>query len=196
MPAFPGPFPQPSSEGLAGYERQVIQLLPPGALWNLETGSTLRRVLQAISDEFSRIAYKADVDLMAESDPRTATQTLEEWEEFLSLPDDRVTEIAATDAGRRVAVTQKYIRRGGQNYEFFESLCAACGYPLLSIDLFANEISRVGDRVGVRLYGANWAYSMRLNLDEPTEGALTEEQFESVISAATQAHILATFTYA
>lgn len=198
-PTPPDPTPEipgtTLSFGSSAYLRQLKHLLPPGVLLNLEAGSVLSRLLEGLADELARVNARV-ADLLNESDPRTATETLAEWEAMLALPDERVTEIAVTAAERRVAITQKLIARGGQSVEFFTALCAACGYPLNSIDLFADAVLRVGFRVGDRCYGELYAYTMRLNLGTPTAGALSTAQFEAVIRHATHAHITVAFTYA
>ncbi len=196
MPVFVGTFGGEESSALSGYGRQLAQLLPPGArFWNLEEDSELRAMLDAIGDELERVRLQG-LDLIEESDPRTATATLEYWEDTVGLPDERVLEIPGTDAERRVAITQKLVSRGGQNYTFFETLSAACGYPLNSIDKFAESILRAGFRVSDRVYGAEWAYSMRLNVAAATAGALSHADFERVIRHATHSHIQVSFTYA
>lgn len=195
MPVFVGTFGSEDSSELSSYGSQLAKLLPPGPrLWNLEQDSSLKAMLDAIGDEFERVRVQG-LDLIEESDPRTATATLDYWEDTIGLPDERVLSIPGTDAERRVAITQKLVSRGGQNYAFFETLSAACGYPLLSIDKFAESVLRAGFRVSDRVYGAEWAYSMRLNLDTATAGALSHADFERVIRHATHSHIQVSFTY-
>ena len=173
---------------------RLLDLLPPGRLWQLEAGSFLHRLLVGIGDEVERVIVRAR-DLVEETDPRTATETIAEWERNLALPDEQVLSIPATLAGRRVAVTQKLVGRTGQDLQFFTALCAACGYPLNALDRYAAAMLRVNGRVGARLYGAAWAYSMRLTLNAPTAGALSTADFERVIRHVTHAHIVVVFTY-
>jgi uncharacterized protein YmfQ (DUF2313 family) len=177
------------------FARVLLKLLPRGRLLKLEEGSWLRRVLDAIGDAFDAVDTRR-ADLLEETDPRTATETLPEWERMLSLPDDQLTEIPATDAERRVACTQKLVRRGGQSYAYFESVCAACGWPLESIDLFSELVLRAGFRVSDRVYGDAYAYTMQLNLLAPTASAISEAAFERVIRKVTHTHISLIFNYA
>jgi hypothetical protein len=95
------------------FARTLRQLLPPGVLWLFEADSILSKSILALSDEFARATGRA-LDLVEESDPRTATETLDEWERVLGLPDDTVTAVPTTTAGRRLAIVQKLIRQGGK----------------------------------------------------------------------------------
>lgn len=178
----------------AAYVRMLKGLLPPGVLQRAEADAVLTATLEAIADELVRIDARGKA-LLAESDPRTATETLSDWERILSLPDERVTTIPGTTVGRRVAITQKLTGRGGQNYAFFEALCEACGYPLISITNFTDDVLRVDDRVDALLYGDVYACSIRFNLDTPTVGALPQADFERVIRHAVHAHVVSHFAY-
>lgn len=111
------------------YARQLRELLPPGAAFSPEDDSEISATLQALAQELARVDARG-VDLINESDPRTANETITDWERVLKLPDDRVTVIPATLAERQIAITQKYANRGGQNVDFFVKLCALCGYTL------------------------------------------------------------------
>lgn len=198
LPGTPAPVPDgtaPYTFGRMAYTRQLKALLPPGTLYRLEPSSTLSRTLEACADELTRVDGRG-ADLINESDPRTATETLLDWARNLGLPDEQVPELPNTPEGLRVAVTQKLVSRGGQNLAFFERLSAACGYPLVSLDRFVSQILRVGARVGDRLYGELYAYTIRLNVAAPTVGALSHADFERVIRRATHAHIRVMFTYA
>lgn len=183
------------------YGSHLANLLPPGKLWNLEGETGLHELLVGMGDEFQRVEDRG-VDLIEESDPRTADETLSDWERVLSLPDDLVTEIPGAPAARRVAITQKWVARGGANLEFYELLCASCGYPLLSLHRYQGDVLRIGFRVQAltptnasRVFGDVYAYAVLLTLGTSTPGALTQTQFEAVIRNRTQSHIQVVFEY-
>ncbi len=187
----------PIAYGPEAYASQLLQLLPRGILWNTQADSKLRAVMLAIGDEFSRVDQRS-LDLLEEMDPRTATETIEDWERILSLPDDRVLEIPATIEARRVAVTQKFVSLGGQSAAFFTALALACGYvldPAGPITKFANSVLRVGFLVGARVYGDAYAYSMQINISSTTGSALSNEDFERVIRHVVHSHIVVIFNY-
>lgn len=178
------------------YGIHLAKLLPPGLLWLVEEGSGLRKLFAGLGDELERVRLRG-VDLINEVDPSTADETIEDWERILGLPDDRVTVIAADLVDRQVATAAKYTAREGQNYAFFAALCATCGYPLDSIDLFADQTFRSGSGMaGYPLYGGQWAFTMQLNVtNDPSAPALTSTQFEAVIAHVTHAHITVIFNY-
>lgn len=181
--------------GSDSYVRMLKLLLPPGRVWNLEPDSIITKTLQALAEELARVDGRG-VDLINESDPRTANETIADWEKMLSIPDDRILVIPATLAERQIAVTQKYVSRGGQNYAFFEQLCALCGYTLISIDKFAGAgLLRVDDRCTERFYSNIFAYAVRFNLETPVGPALAQADFERVISHAVHTHVQAMFSY-
>lgn len=194
MPSFPFTLGGETSDEATPFATQLLRLLPPGQVWNLEPDSVLRKTLTAVGDELERVRVRG-LNLVSEGDPRSASETISDWERALGLPDTRVTEIPSSLAERQVAVTQKVVNRGGQNYGFFESLCGACGYPLHSITRYVDEILRVGFRVSDRVYGAGYAYSMLVTLDAPTGSYLEQASFERVIRHATHAHIQVLFEY-
>lgn len=174
----------------------IAKLLPPGRLWDLEPNSLLQRLTVAIGDEFARVQARA-LALIEETDPRTADETIADWERVLALPDEIVTAIPATLAARQVAVTSKYVARAGQNLAYFTTLCAACGYALVSITKYGGDgLARVADRIGTRLYGTAFAYSMLVTVtDTASPPALTHTQFEAVVRHHTHSHIQVMFTY-
>lgn len=186
----------------SAYVRQLRALLPPGILLTVDQSSALTKTLEAIALELARVDARAK-DLVSEVDPRTATETLEDWERILSLPDERVTAIPATVAERRIAITQKYTAREGQNFAFYSRLVAACGHELVSITKFANAVLRVGARCGdgvdypdARCFDSNWAFAFRLNIDAgPIPPGLPLADLERVIRHVTHAHILVFFAY-
>ncbi len=109
------------------YARQLKQLLPRGILWRLEPDSWLSRLLLGIADELARIDERGE-DLVDEWDPRTAVETLPEWERTLGLPDGCLP-LATTTAGRQAAVAAKMVARGGQTAAYFVARAAGLGFP-------------------------------------------------------------------
>lgn len=176
------------------YARQLKQLLPRGAVWLLEAGSGISNLLLACAEELVRIDGRGE-DLIDESDPRTATETIAEWEEMLGLPDEQVPEISAVLAERRLAVTQKLVARGGQSNSFFVTLALACGY-VVTVSNYNTLLFRSGrGRSGDRLYGTDYAYSMLVTVDPPVGDVLPQADFERVIEHAAHSHITVVFEY-
>lgn len=180
---------------MADYGSQLIKLLPPGSLWFLEQVSDLRALLAGLGDELERVRLRG-VDLINESDPRTATETIGEWETALGLPDAQVPVLSAILAERRSAVVQKLVATGGQNPAFYARLATACGWTLISVTPYASKVLRVKARVGDRVYGAGYAYSLLVTFHTPGgAGSLAVADLERVFRAATHAHITVVFSY-
>lgn len=171
------------------YARMLKKLLPPGRLWKLVQDSWISKVFLAIGDELARVHARAQ-DLLLESDPRTATEMLDEWEEFLGLPDDCDSPGSMTTTERRNAATQKLVSRGGQTPQFYIDLAAAFGVPGVTIDEFQYPVMRSGFRSGARCYGIQWAYVWTVNIPGTSNPGL-----ECRIERAKPAHTIVLFNY-
>lgn len=161
------------------YLRQLKALLPPGKAFNLESDGEVSKTLAAYAEELARIDARG-VQLIEESDPRTADETIEQWEEMLSLPDEQVLTIPATLPERQVAVTQKYTNRGGQNAEFFVRLAAACGYQLVDVDL-ATPVPSIDEVSGDGLL-ADGTYYYRVSAISPYGESVASVEVPATVS--------------
>lgn len=189
---FPGTDPEP--EVIARYTRQLQNLLPPGRAFSLDPSSNVTKTLEVIAEELARLEVRGD-QLIEESDPRTANETLEQWEEMLGLPDEQVTSIPTTLAERQLAITQKYIARGGQSVSFFTNLAAACGYTV-TVSTYHDLLSECGVfECGEELLALDAAYSMLVTVTAEETTALSHGDFERVIRHATHSHITVVFEY-
>lgn len=194
---FPSAFPLPGEPAVEkfsaeAYARTLKQLLPQGSLWNLEADSKLSAALLAIGEELARVGQRG-ADLIEESDPRTALETLGEWEAMLGLPDTAILTIPATTAARRLAITQKFVATGGQSSAYFTALAAACGY---TVTLSNYKLARSGlFRAGHYLHGYDYGYAMLVKVTATAADALTHAELEAVIRRVTHAHITVVFAY-
>jgi uncharacterized protein YmfQ (DUF2313 family) len=130
---------------------------------------------------------------MREADPRTATETLPEWERALGLPDEIQAVIPDSIEERQVAVAQRYASRGGQSRAFFIALAEALGYEGVTIEEFAASQLRVGFRAGDRCTGDEWAFAWRVHL--PASPAYAQLDVERVFRRAAPAHTTVLFSY-
>lgn len=177
------------------YARMLKQLLPRGPLWFVEPGSVLSKTLLAIADELARVGERGE-DLIEESDPRTATETLDDWERNLGLPDHCIEAIPATDEERRLAITQKLIKRGGQTPALYIALAAAAGYDVEITEDYGATIARSGKcRSGDRIYGEEWAHVWKVTADPPSGPALSHDELECIINRAKPAHTFVFFEF-
>ncbi len=170
------------------YARQLTQLLPRGPLWTTEAGSTLGKLLLGLSEELARIDARGEV-LLDEADPRTADETLEDWERVLGItPPD-----GATENKRRVAAAAKYVARGGQTPSYFVALAASLG-----ITATVTEIPPHRWRMNVtETPYAVVEHTLRAGIGRAgqTLGSRTVPELETPVNAAKPAHSLALFVY-
>lgn len=144
------------------YARQLRALLPRGQAWEIETGSKRYKFLLGIATEFARIGTRA-ADLLREWDPRTADETIADWERVLGLPDACFDTVPEALEDRQVAAAAKLAARGGQDIPFFIALAVAQGYPATVTELGPARCGTA--RCGDRCYGVEWIFVFQVNLD-------------------------------
>jgi len=187
-----------------GYLRQLKQCVPTSAILNTQPSSNISKMLMAMADEFARFDGRMD-QALAEWDPRTTVEMLEEWERVLGLPDPCVTtEQSFTE--RRAAVVAKLTTLGGQSRAFFIALAASLGYTI-TITEFNPWLVGVADS-GDPIYSDAWKFVWQVNSAETTidyadtESVVSEhlaewgnDQLECTIEAAAPAHTIVNFAY-
>lgn len=105
------------------YQRMQAALLPPGKLWRLVGDSLLSALFLGAADELERFDARVG-DLLAEADPRNATELLAEYERELDLDE------ASTTAERRARILARLIARQRYRPVDFQTALA----PLLGQD--------------------------------------------------------------
>ncbi|MFD2264363.1 putative phage tail protein [Lacibacterium aquatile] len=71
----------------ASYRDLLLALLPPGEVWARQGDSVLGEVLGAIAAAMLAPADKRAADLLNEIDPRSVSELIPRWENWLGLPD-------------------------------------------------------------------------------------------------------------
>lgn len=112
------------------YQRALMQLMPTGAAWPQAPDSTLGKLLHALADSFTRVDAQLDEIAIRETMPRTSTLLLEDWEDFLGLPD--CGSLNDTVRQRQMAAQAKFTMAASLNIRFLEELALKHGY-LISI---------------------------------------------------------------
>jgi hypothetical protein len=170
----------------------MLKLLPPGELWFLEIASALRNLLRGIADEFKRIRLRG-VDLINESDPRTATEALatgserplaarrpshvDRWNDQCRAPRSDHSEVHRARRGER-RVLRAALRR------VLATRCSRSTRYQSDMTCTRSSVSGCELRVPCRTSVFDDAPTRsRLTLDTPTAGALTEAQLEGRRSA-------------
>lgn len=186
------------------YARQFTALLPPGAVWNLAVASKLSAFMTGLAQELARLDLRADA-LMNESDPRTISETLSDWERMLGLPDPCVAFDQST-AQRVGGVVAKYIAQGGQSPAYFIEIAAALGFTITITEFSQFTVASTCDQA---LYGAPWAYTWQVNgppqspedftvvasVDDPLRW-WSNQILECVMTRLKPAHTTVRFVYA
>jgi uncharacterized protein YmfQ (DUF2313 family) len=109
------------------YIDAVVQLLPRGPAWDAATTRTRAASQPALgafvagSAAEPRRLHNRFVDLIAEADPRTTSEMLEDWIEAWGLPSPCGT-LPATDAEKRAQLATKWAARGGQSRAYYIGL--------------------------------------------------------------------------
>lgn len=149
----------------ADHAQMLRQLLPRGAAWDFAPDGTFARLLEALAAEFARIDARV-IDLLDEADPRTALETLVDWERVAGLPDSCA---GAPDnvAERQIALVQKLTSLAGQTPADFIDLAALIGFE---IDIEEHRPLRVGFRVGDACKDEAWAFAWTVRV-QPFDGA-------------------------
>ena len=117
----------------------LMQLMPRGRAWPRETSSDLYQLILAIAARYRRAEFNSE-KLLSEMRPESTLQLLSDWEEYLGLPDCSV--IGDSVESRRVALVEKYHRKGGLWAAKIESLLAAFGITAIVEEQFPHHCMR------------------------------------------------------
>lgn len=142
------------------YQSQLLDLLPPGAVWPRDLDTGLAKLLLAKADEFARVDGRAD-QLIEEADPRTTSEMLSDWERVVGLPDECM-DLAPTPDERRQRLHQKLAWQGGQSVSFFINLLDVLGYAGCTISEF--RPFRANSKCNAALNQGGWRYAWRINV--------------------------------
>ena len=122
------------------YRRLLQSLFPRGKFWTRAESATLTQVLNGLGEELSRVEGRAE-NLIIESIPSRADETLEEWEEDFNLPEFGLS-LADSTAGRQASISAKHVAVGQQNKEYFEEIALALGYNI-SVTEFQKSLAGI-----------------------------------------------------
>lgn len=117
------------------------------------------RLREAKAVEQARVLLRAD-QLIAEADPSSTTELIEEWESYLGLPE--CGDFASNIIGRRFAVFSKWIERGGSaTPAYFVALAESLGYTIEVEEILPFVVDRA--TVETPLYNDPWQYVWRVH---------------------------------
>lgn len=136
------------------YQDAALQLLPSGAAWSRDPGSSMGMLMLGLADEFARIEQRVG-KLIEEADPRTTLELLMDWERVAGLPDACA---GAPDSigERRVALVNKLAQRGEQSIPYFTEIATRLGY---FVEIIETNALKAGFRAGERCNGDAWRFA-------------------------------------
>lgn len=146
------------------YGRSAIKLLPPGRALRPRAGSNLEKLLRAFATEYAGVRGRAE-QLVDESDPRTTSESLEQWEEQHGLPGACAGDDAPSSTIlRRAAVTARVLSQGGASLALIQSVAAELGFEVTITEHrpFQAEFSQAGDK----LFNDEWVHVFDVSAPE------------------------------
>lgn len=171
-------------------------LFPPGRIWVKNEDGILYKLLLGIAKQFSRNRTAKVTDLFNEADPRTAVDTLADWEEALGV----TPPAAATTAERQAACHAAYIATGGQSRPYYIQVAKAFNIagPGGSGDPTITEmwpmVATCISPCYVPLYGPEYKFAWRLNLDA-SASTVTKTALETRLNRIKPANTYLFFVY-
>jgi len=156
-----------STVRLKKYQRLLRQLFPKGKAWEAieDQTSDLRKLLDSLGNEACRVEERS-LQLVEESDPRTTSEMLPDWERLLALPDECEQDPASlTIQERRDRLVQVLTTQGGQYPDFYKRLAENFGFDTNIIDVQDQPPFQAGRaRAGDRLTNGDWIFTFIVEL--------------------------------
>lgn len=137
------------------YDQALTNLLPPGPAWTRQQGSPGSAVLTSDASVLSRIDAIA-MRLIKEADPRTCTETFEDWLRVYGIPDECMQAVDDLTESQMRQALLLLVRRSGLTHQFYKELGAIFD---IDIETDSSDPFSVDSRVDARLYGADWSHA-------------------------------------
>lgn len=156
------------------YTAQAQELLPKGQAWTRRIGTNLWKLLSACSEELARI-HQRSADLLRETTPSQAVDSIPDWEIELGLPENCVTSVAPSLDARRLEIFRKFNSTGGQNAQYYEDLAALLGFTVRVEEVYETAapfkagLSKAGDT----LFQGVWLFTWRVVVKIPETAVQT-----------------------
>lgn len=146
------------------YQQMLLALMPQGAAWPKEENSNLVQFMAAIAEELAFAQKRLD-QIVAESNPETAYELLEEWEADAGLPTACTKLLDRTLSQRRKDLIAQLNSSGGQSKAYFEMIAKSLGYDVNIIEYkpFVSGVSHSGDPIGKSECRFKWKVQVNTN---------------------------------
>lgn len=125
---------------VAEYARQARQLMPIGLVWEFGEDTTRYKLWQGVGDELCEIEDQL-LRVVEESDPRTAIETLAEWESMLDIP-GACGVIAPTTLERQANVFARYTRNDPTSVNDYIAFASSLGFAITVEEYQRFEVGR------------------------------------------------------
>lgn len=200
---------EPTEALILDYAQQARQLLPRGLIWAIRSGTTYAQFLEGVATEFARLETRA-AELEFESDPRTTTELLIEWERNLGIPGN-CGSLGSTTIIRRAVAAAKLASQGGQSREYFIGVALQLGWAIQIEEHCPPGIgSPCNWGAGRGLAGAGWPWTWTVHAPpaafevfeagqsaagDPITSLNLDELLECTLQAIAPAHTVLLFEY-
>lgn len=175
----------------AEYRHLQETLLPRGRIWR-RPGSALASLLDALGAEWARVHNRL-LDVLEESDPRTADELLAEWLVALGLPTPCAA-LPSTTADKRRLAHAAFIASGGNTPAHIVAVAAALGLEVTVTE--EQKPLRAGFRAGERCYSEAWAHVWTVVVPPESEGTLLLANLICLVQRQKPLHTRVLFAYA
>lgn len=128
------------AHSVAQWTNAIMAQMPRGVIWQRSTSLDLYKYAQGYAPRLERVEASAD-NLLLEMRPETTLQLLDEWEEYLGLP-ECVAEPVSNIEYRRYAVVEKYHRKGGLQAWNVQRLAEDLGFTVSVDEVFPHHCLR------------------------------------------------------
>ena len=145
----------------------LCQVMPRGKAWSRDEDGDLNLFLRALARRLSQTEFDAE-NLLPEMRPETTFMLLEEWEEYLELPE--CGQLSGTVEDRRRAVVEKYHRKGGLSPWQIEAVAAALGFTIRVTVILPHHCMR---SCMYPLYPARYRWTLQIDVIGISGGRFT-----------------------
>lgn len=143
------------------YKELILNLFPNGRAWNKLRNSKFTKLIETYSKEFVRVHKRVD-QVLEEADPRTISETMDDWERVLGLPDSCTFGVDQSFEERKLTILQKLTTGGGANAAFFEEIATQFGYPDVKVTNYKRCRSGAA-RSGDSITNIGWEFVFRIS---------------------------------
>ncbi|MEW5187467.1 putative phage tail protein [Citrobacter freundii] len=143
------------------------QIMPRGKAGSRDEDGDLNLFLRALARRLSQTEFDAE-NLLPEMRPETTFMLLEEWEEYLELPE--CGQLSGTVEDRRRAVVEKYHRKGGLSPWQIEAVAAALGFTIRVTVILPHHCMR---SCMYPLYPARYRWTLQIDVIGISGGRFT-----------------------